>query len=58
VLFEDLEKEVKQQGGQARVLAVKVEDARQEAEIVAQFSAQCVRNMASLSSDVMTFTPS
>jgi chromosome segregation ATPase len=39
-LFEELEKEVKQQGGQARVLAVKVEDAKQEAEIVAQFNAQ------------------
>ena len=39
-LFEELEKEVKQQGGQARVLAVKVEDAKQEGEIVAQFNAQ------------------
>jgi Protein ChrB, N-terminal len=40
VLFEELEKEVKQQGGRARVLAVKVEDAEQEGEIVAQFNAQ------------------
>lgn len=39
-LFEELEKEVKQQGGQARVLATKIEDAKQEAEIVAQFNAQ------------------
>lgn len=39
-LFEELRKEVTQQGGQARVLAVKIEDSKQEAGIVAQFNAQ------------------
>jgi chromosome segregation ATPase len=39
-LFVELEKEVIQHGGQARVLAVKIEDPKQQAEIVAQFNAE------------------